>query len=297
MRLILVLCLCFTLATPYGAVAQEQAEPPKCSTPQWGPPVCIEPRNFDETLCNALQVFAKRHALNPHFFTRLIWQESRFNPNARSHANAQGIAQFIPSTAKIRGLDDPWNPAQALDESARYLGQLIRDLGNEGLAAVAYNGGETRAANFIADTSGLPTETWNYVQIITDLDAQVWRDNPPMDKDFSLSPDMDFIPACLDLAKDRIYTKYKSRPQYKPWGVQLAAGPTQSAARASFKRRAASCKSLLRRKRVDYIRKKSAARGGKRMVNARISFDSRATANGYCAKLKRAKCSCVVLKN
>jgi hypothetical protein len=295
--MILYLCL---ILLPLGAranVALEKTSVPYCSTDLWGAPVCIDPISFDTTLCSALETLSKRHNLDVHFFARLIWQESRFNPNARSPANAQGIAQFIPSTAKIRGLVDPWNPAQALDESARYLGQLVTDLGNEGLAAVAYNGGETRAANFIADTAGLPSETWNYVQIITNLNAKVWRDTPPTAKDFRLSANKDFIPACLDLAKDRIYTKYKSQPQFKPWGVQMAAGATKSAARASYNRRSASCKALLRRKQVSYVRKKSAARGGKRMYNARIGFDNRGAANGFCTKLKRAKCSCIVLKN
>ena len=44
-------------------------------------------------------------------------------------------------TAKLRDLPDSYNPAQAIERSANYLGELQRTYGNAGLAAVAYNGG------------------------------------------------------------------------------------------------------------------------------------------------------------
>jgi soluble lytic murein transglycosylase-like protein len=52
-------------------------------------------------------------------FFRLIRQESNFNPNSISHVGAQGIAQFMPGTVPWRGLADPFEPLQALYESAR----------------------------------------------------------------------------------------------------------------------------------------------------------------------------------
>jgi len=293
MRLILYICLLFTLPAT-SLWADETSHTVACSS---GNQVCIDIDNFETSLCSALDVLSKQHKIDPHFFTRLIWQESRFNPNARSPANAQGIAQFIPSTAKIRGLSDPWNPALALDASAKYLSELIETFGNEGLAAVAYNGGETRAHNFIKKASGLPSETWNYVQIITATDATTWRDAPPENHDFKLSPNKDFVSACLDLAQNRKYTKFKALPQYKPWGVQLAAGSSKSAAQASFRRRSANCKASLRRKTVDYVYKRSAARAGKGMHNARISFDTRSAANGFCTRLRKSGCACAVYKN
>lgn len=293
MRLILCLCLLFALPTT-TTWAEEVSDVVACSSDGQ---VCINIDDFETSLCSALDVLSNRHKINPHFFTRLIWQESRFNPNARSPANAQGIAQFIPSTAKIRGLSDPWNPALALDASAKYLSELIETFGNEGLAAVAYNGGESRARNFIKGSSGLASETWNYVQIVTDTDATTWRDAPPKNHDFRLSPDKEFMSACLDLAQNRKYTKFKALPQYKPWGVQLAAGSSKVAAQASFRRRSASCKASLRRKSVDYVYKRSAARGGKAMHNARISFDTRSAANGFCTRLRKSGCACAVYKN
>src|ERR1700730_1595281 len=80
--------------------------------------------------------------LPEEFFTRLIWQESRFDPAAVSPAGAQGIAQFMPQTAAMRGLTNAFEPLQALRESASYLRELrLTFRGNLGLATAAYNAG------------------------------------------------------------------------------------------------------------------------------------------------------------
>ena len=57
-----------------------------------------------ETICRTMERSAADNNLPIEFFTRLIWQESRFNVRARSSAGAQGIAQFMPQTASSRGL-------------------------------------------------------------------------------------------------------------------------------------------------------------------------------------------------
>ena len=154
--------LIFLLLAPQIAIAQEPVDAQKCSTDAFGPKLCIKAETYDRDLCTALETFATRYKLNPYFFTRLIWQESRFDPNARSHADAMGIAQFIASTAELRGLDNPFNPAEALDASARYLADLEQKFGNLGLAAAAYNAGETAAGNFKEEAAGLPNETWTF---------------------------------------------------------------------------------------------------------------------------------------
>ena len=52
------------------------------------------------------------------FFARLIWKESRFDPNAVSPAGAEGIAQFMPGTAAMRGLKNSFDIEQAIPASA-----------------------------------------------------------------------------------------------------------------------------------------------------------------------------------
>ncbi len=162
----MVLWMCLSVTAAFADPGQGQ-----CSTQKWGHQHCIRPAHFVYDTCNAIDVFARRHNLNRNFFARLIWQESRFNPNALSPANARGIAQFIPSTAKLRGLRDPFNRADALEHSAQYLAEMVGRYGNPGMAAIGYNGGERRAAGFL-EGKGLARKTVNYVPIITGLSAE-----------------------------------------------------------------------------------------------------------------------------
>jgi hypothetical protein len=67
--------------------------------------------------------------------------ESGFDPNAGSPAGAQGIAQFMPSTAAAYGLKDPFDPAEAIDAEAHLMSDLIRQFGSPELALAAYNAG------------------------------------------------------------------------------------------------------------------------------------------------------------
>jgi hypothetical protein len=63
-----------------------------------------------------------------------LMAESNFNPFASSPAGAQGIAQFIPSTATAYGLRDPFDPVEAIDAQAHLMSDLIRQFGSPQLA-------------------------------------------------------------------------------------------------------------------------------------------------------------------
>ena len=60
-------------------------------------------------LCPSLEQAAAENVLPFDFFVRVIWQESRFNALAVSPKGAQGIAQFMPTTADWRGLSNPFD--------------------------------------------------------------------------------------------------------------------------------------------------------------------------------------------
>ena len=72
---------------------------------------------------------------------RRSWPRSNFNPNAVSPAGAQGIAQFMPATAIAYGLDDPFDPEQAIEAQATMMGELLAQFGSVELALAAYNAG------------------------------------------------------------------------------------------------------------------------------------------------------------
>lgn len=75
-----------------------------------------------------------------------LMAESNFNPFAVSSAGAQGIAQFIPSTAAAYGLRNPFDPVEAMDAQAHLMSDLIRQLGSPQLALAAYNAGPAPVA-------------------------------------------------------------------------------------------------------------------------------------------------------
>jgi hypothetical protein len=70
-----------------------------------------------------------------------LMAESGFDPYAGSPAGAQGIAQFIPSTAAAYDLRDPFDPAEAIDAEAHLMSDLLRRFGSPQLALAAYNAG------------------------------------------------------------------------------------------------------------------------------------------------------------
>src|SRR5262249_33850580 len=78
----------------------------------------IAPTASFDPVCHTLTTAADANDLPLEFLTRLIWQESRFDPAAVSRAGAQGVAQFLPKTAGFRGPSDPFSPMRAVTTDA-----------------------------------------------------------------------------------------------------------------------------------------------------------------------------------
>jgi hypothetical protein len=141
-------------------------------------------------VCDAVKRSAKSNNLPVSFFIRLLHQESGFRPDVVSHAGAQGVAQFMPETASLMGLENPFDPLQAIPASARLLSNLLAQFGNIGLAAAAYNAGPRRIQNWLSGKNKktkLPDETQGYVRAITGKPVENWKavaklvpDNRPM---------------------------------------------------------------------------------------------------------------------
>jgi hypothetical protein len=84
---------------------------------------------------------AARWSVSAALLAAQLMAESNFNPFASSPAGAQGIAQFIPSTAAAYGLDDPFDPDAAIEAQAHLMSDLLRRFGSPQLALAAYNAG------------------------------------------------------------------------------------------------------------------------------------------------------------
>ena len=83
---------------------------------------------------------ARRHGVPEDLFLRLVQQESGWNPTAVSHKGATGLAQLMPGTAQLLGVDIH-QPTQNLDGGARYLRMMYDRFGTWRLALAAYNAG------------------------------------------------------------------------------------------------------------------------------------------------------------
>jgi Transglycosylase SLT domain len=134
--------------------------------------------NSHSEICHMIEVAARSNGLPVDFFTRVIWQESRLQPDVigppTTGGRAEGIAQFMPGTAAERGLYEPFNPAEALPKSGEFLAELRNEFGNLGLAAAAYNAGPQRVRDYLSGARGLPRETRNYVLAITGHPIEEW---------------------------------------------------------------------------------------------------------------------------
>lgn len=259
---------------------------------------CIRLEHYVDDVCKLIERNAHDHRLDPNFVARLLWKESRFEPGAISPAGATGIAQFIPSTARLYDLDDPFNPAQAIAKSAWYLRRLTDMFGNIGLAAIAYNGGENRAQRFIDGKTVLPWETQDYVESITGHNAWSWRDNPPAPDTLKLALDTDlpFREACVKLAGSRALREFTTPTRVFPWGVILASHPSQAGAAQQIARLNRTLRPILGGNRVSYVRR--TLRGGARPVyTAQVGYESRAEAQAFCARFQNLGGRCIVLRN
>jgi soluble lytic murein transglycosylase len=140
------------------------------------------PANYEDII----QQEAAKYAIDPYLIMALIRQESAFNPKAISSANARGLMQLLPSTARrlARGmkLARPsqarlHDPALNIRLGMRYFSDLLKQFNGEtGKALASYNAGEHRVEAWMSEGSyadsaefvdTIPfSETRNYVKII-----------------------------------------------------------------------------------------------------------------------------------
>jgi soluble lytic murein transglycosylase-like protein len=305
-----------------AAAGATQAPSPTTPSPTTPPPVAAgaSSAGVQDSLCLMIEAAATSQGVPIGFFTRLIGQESSFRPDAvgpvtRSGAQAQGIAQFMPSTAAERGLLDPFDPVQALPRSAEYLRDLKQQFGNWGLAAAAYNAGPRRVADWLADKGGLPFETQRYVLSITSRPAEDWRV-----RDASSALDADFEnrrgtrPQGLPVAEascETIRTALKAgRSVYlaalerrviegiaQPWGVQLAAGFSRAKALAAFSLAERRFAGVLGGADAMILRSTFRSRGTRAFYQVRAGQPTRQEAERLCGRLRAVGGACLVLRN
>jgi soluble lytic murein transglycosylase-like protein len=105
---------------------------------------------------------SRTHRISPDLLKAVCLAESAMNPNAVSHAGAQGLMQIMPQTAAELKLEDPFNPRQSINAGAKYLSQQLTTFGEVAHALAAYNAGPGAVRRY----GGVPpyAETQAYVE-------------------------------------------------------------------------------------------------------------------------------------
>jgi len=140
---------------------------------------------FPKAYWDDLKRFSTQNELDPYLVASLIRQESEFNPNAISHANAVGLMQLLPVTGKKVAKDvkmhhfnasQLYTPAVNLQLGTRYFKTMVDKFGSFEYALAAYNAGSDRVEDWLSQgkyrdpqefVESIPfTETREYVQAI-----------------------------------------------------------------------------------------------------------------------------------
>ena len=190
-------------------------------------------------------------------------------------------------------LADPFDPASAIPASAKYLAELMRKFGNLGLAAAAYNAGETAVDKWLDDKSELPFETQNYVLGITGHAAEEWRTTTPP---HLVAPDG---PSCESLIATLRTTPASPIVSgwFAPWGVQIAASFSRASAMRAFVRVQHDFYSVVGGKNPFVLGSVVRSRGSRPLYRVRLPAQNRPEAERLCAALEAAGGACVVLRS
>jgi soluble lytic murein transglycosylase len=122
---------------------------------------------------------AENYELDPALVAAVIYQESKFDPEARSESGAIGLMQLLPETAKgiaartggsqfrVEDLDDPEINVRY---GSWYLRHLLDKYGDEKTALAAYNAGQQNVDTWLDEGRGIAfPETRHYVKRVEHL--------------------------------------------------------------------------------------------------------------------------------
>jgi Transglycosylase SLT domain len=251
-------------------------------------------------ICRTVEQAAAQNELPVEFFARVIWQESRFNAAAVSPKGAEGIAQFMPQTADFRGLADPFNPLTALHHAASYLNELRNRFGNLGLAAASYNAGPGRVSAWLGGQRDLPSETRNYVAVITGWTADEWASpSPPKTAETTIPQGVPCARlANLVLAKPQEAQRIATRVPV--WGAQLAsfaADVSERTAWAIYRTVQKRYAALVGDREPILLRDRIPGMGTVQRYVMRIAADNRDDLERLCSKIIMSGGGCAVLRN
>jgi soluble lytic murein transglycosylase len=138
---------------------------------------------FPLSYWDLIRKYSSENDVDPYLVAALMAQESTFVRDIRSHANAYGLMQLVPPTARrlSRELKLRYStrllttPETNVRMGTRYLSQKIKEFGGVHLALASYNAGETAVRRWIGERGDITDreefiddipypETQNYVK-------------------------------------------------------------------------------------------------------------------------------------
>jgi soluble lytic murein transglycosylase len=118
---------------------------------------------FPVSYWDEIRVHAERHHLSPYLLAALIAQESGFDAKIKSAKNAVGLMQVMPATGRryarrlrLKGYRNSLlsTPKTNLTIGSALFADLVKKFGEPHLALAAYNAGDSRVAQWIAERAG-----------------------------------------------------------------------------------------------------------------------------------------------
>ena len=108
---------------------------------------------------------ARKNKIAPELVAAMVHTESDFRTTLVSQKSAQGLMQIVPSTARLLGISDPFDPQQNIAAGTKYFRYLLNRFENETMALAAYNAGEGNVERF----GGIPPfgETRDYIEKVS----------------------------------------------------------------------------------------------------------------------------------
>src|SRR6266851_147495 len=252
----------------------------------------------DHAVCRLIEGSARANQLPVAFFARLIWRESSFRAAVVSPAGAEGIAQFMPGTARERGLADPFDPELAIPKAAGLLADLRRQFGSLGVAAAAYNAGPARVLGWLHGQGELPAETRAYVRFVSGRDVAEWTSSGSSAPTAVVAEPAE-AQSCLALAADLRHGQGEDLgfAPLAPWGVQLAGNFSKGLALAAFERARQRYAGIVGEAHPMIIGRLLRSRGTRPFYQVRLPAGSRAVAEALCSRIQSVGGSCVAMRS
>lgn len=115
---------------------------------------------------------AIRHGFDWRLIAATIYQESHFNPRARSHTGVRGLMQLTLETAAEMGIENRLDPEESIRGGVKYLAEIYSrfdDIQGQDrmlftLASYNVGYGHVRDAQQIAKEKGLPPRKWSSIK-------------------------------------------------------------------------------------------------------------------------------------